>query len=587
MPPAEVSVPGPQDPRTRNKLLIETEIDSGVVEVASVPYEIQFSPEHRCNLRCVMCWSTVARNSGVVPLMDRKLPNDTFARFKKLEPWIPLWDWVSLTGSGEPLLSPALGDILQLLKPHHVFVTFNTHGLFIDRTKARMFVETGVDQVTISIDASTKDTYEKIRVNGKWEKLLEAIDALNSAKREMGSDRPQLRLTGNFMRQNLDDLPGLIDFAAAHGATSVLADCTQIYDPSMQQEALIYHPELTRTVVVETIRRARRRNIEFLNWVLVPPEGQTALEVEASALDELERPPAPQGLQRLAANVADSARSARYVARKIFSRELPNVVRRTSARVVRRLRVRRHGPATTPPAPNGGTLLPQPETTGASPPPPDAKTARSAILRACQKPWNGLMVWSDGSVRVCCYSELELGNLNQQPLQEVWNGEMAKALRRSFIEDRPPDGCRNCFIFTRTLKDKDTFLHLATTYDWGLEFPEAGAILQETHTIRGWALHQNGIRSVEVLIDGEIVGEACYGDERPDVAGMFRKYANHLRSGFTYALDAAPLKDGYHLFSLRMTDGDGRSIEAAHRTVRVQHQASALPAPLPSRPHAT
>jgi hypothetical protein len=90
-----------------NKRQIEQEIAEGICEVTSLTYDIQFSPEHRCSLRCVMCASTVLRNQGVTPLMDRRLPNNTLERFKKLEPHIRYFQQVSLTGSGEPLVSPA------------------------------------------------------------------------------------------------------------------------------------------------------------------------------------------------------------------------------------------------------------------------------------------------------------------------------------------------------------------------------------------------------------------------------------------------------------------------------------------------
>ena len=91
--------------------------------MATIPYEIQYSPEHRCNLRCVQCYATVVRNDGGVPLMDVKLPNNTLERFRKLESLIPYWISVSLTGSGEPLLSPAFSDILGVLRGHDCWVS--------------------------------------------------------------------------------------------------------------------------------------------------------------------------------------------------------------------------------------------------------------------------------------------------------------------------------------------------------------------------------------------------------------------------------------------------------------------------------
>lgn len=166
-------------PPALNQQQIESEIDEGIVEVATVPYDVQFSSEHRCNLRCVMCWATVARNAGVVPLMDQRLPNNTLERFKKLEPYLPSFRMLSLTGSGEPLLSPALPDILTRVAPHReVRTTFTTHGQLIDLAKARMLVASGLWAITVSADGVRKETHERIRVHSKWEKFLRAVNSL-------------------------------------------------------------------------------------------------------------------------------------------------------------------------------------------------------------------------------------------------------------------------------------------------------------------------------------------------------------------------------------------------------------------------
>ena len=125
-------------PRELNQRIVTREIIDGHVEVKSHPYEIQFSPEHRCNLRCVQCMATIERNLGTVPLMDKKLPVRALTRFKKLEPIIPYLRWLSLTGSGEPLMSPDLSAILEVAKQRtdECDLGFNTNGTLMTRGQA-------------------------------------------------------------------------------------------------------------------------------------------------------------------------------------------------------------------------------------------------------------------------------------------------------------------------------------------------------------------------------------------------------------------------------------------------------------------
>lgn len=505
-----------------NKRRIEQEIDDGTVEVSSLPYTIQFSPEHRCNLRCVMCASTVLRNQGITPLMDRRLPNNTLERFKKLEPYIPYFQTVALTGSGEPLLSPALPDILDILSKYtSVSIAFTTHAQIFDRDRAELLVRSGVHEIAISMDGACKETYEKIRVHAKWEKLLRTIDLLNQVKRKRQSVTPHICFAMNCMRQNIEELPALVDFARAHGGHKIAATTTLIYDIAMRHEALIHYPELTRQMVVETIRRAKRFSIQFDNRILEPPEGVRALEAEALALESANNPP-------------------------------PILVKIAGLR--QRLRpLLRHVPAPVASVPS----LPKKE--------------RADILKACQMPWTGLMVESDGNVKVCCYNSPYVGNLNKQPLEEIWNGAPIKALRRSFLVGRPPEGCRNCVIFAKSHDREEQFFQLTPTRFSNIDYPAEGTTLHGSVEIRGWAVDQKLVSKIEIVINDITAGDAALGVQRPDVEKVYPKFENSATSGFSFDVDTRMFADGYHMLALRIFNEDGESVEVDHRTVEVRN----------------
>ncbi len=57
---------------------------------------------------------------------------------------------------------------------------------------------------------------------------------------------------------------------------------------------------------------------------------------------------------------------------------------------------------------------------------------------ACFKPWNELNIYWDGKVVPCCLDydgKYVLGNLNEESLEEIWNGEKMQELRRQHIEN--------------------------------------------------------------------------------------------------------------------------------------------------------
>jgi MoaA/NifB/PqqE/SkfB family radical SAM enzyme len=481
-----------------NRLRVEQEIANGIVEVSSFPYIIQFSTEHRCNLRCVMCASTVLRNQGITPLMDMRLPENTLTRFRKLEPYIPHFQTISLTGSGEPLLSPALPDILDMLSPHrNTSIGFTTHFQIFDRERAELLVRTGVQSITISVDGACKETYEKIRVNAKWEKLLRNIDLLNEVKSERRSSTPNIVFAANCMRQNIEELSDLIDFARTHGGYSVLATNTVIYDKAMQREALVHYPDLTRRMVTETIRRAQLHGIWFDNRVWdIHNEVQT---IEPDLLRS--------GIVAKPAQIPASALPEQEVTHVCSTPSSTQPALSASERV-------RTRPHDSPPLP------PRPE------------KERADIIKACQMPWTGLMAESDGRVRVCCYTSPTLGNLNTQTLEEIWNGPPAQSLRRSFLAGRPPAGCRNCPIFTKTFESEDLFVQLMPSRFAAIEHPVDGAILHGNVEIDGWALDLESVSKIEIVINDITVGNARLGLERREVERVYPNFKNSAKSGY-------------------------------------------------------
>lgn len=56
----------------------------------------------------------------------------------------------------------------------------------------------------------------------------------------------------------------------------------------------------------------------------------------------------------------------------------------------------------------------------------------------CQFPFYQLLLQPNGDVSPCCWNQkLILGNIKRQNLDEIWNGDQIKSLRREFISNRP------------------------------------------------------------------------------------------------------------------------------------------------------
>ncbi len=75
--------------------------------------------------------------------------------------------------------------------------------------------------------------------------------------------------------------------------------------------------------------------------------------------------------------------------------------------------------------------------------------------------------------------------------------------------------------------------------------------------IFGWALDDNGIAAVDIVVDGVIVGRSTYGRSRPQVTRQFPGYPDTNLPGFSYQLDTTRFLNGLHRVQPRVLARSG------------------------------
>jgi radical SAM protein with 4Fe4S-binding SPASM domain len=66
------------------------------------------------------------------------------------------------------------------------------------------------------------------------------------------------------------------------------------------------------------------------------------------------------------------------------------------------------------------------------------------IHAPCEVPWGSATITGNGDVMACCMPGTVIGNLNEQSLDEIWNGPEFAAFRMRVNSLDPPASCRNC-----------------------------------------------------------------------------------------------------------------------------------------------
>lgn len=96
-----------------------------------------------------------------------------------------------------------------------------------------------------------------------------------------------------------------------------------------------------------------------------------------------------------------------------------------------------------------------------------------------------------------------------------------------------------------------------------------------SYPVFGWALSPGGVcipidgSTIDVLVDGVVVGHPTYNYSRADIASGYPGYCNSNGAVGLYYLNASGLSDGLHTIAWRVRDANGRTSEIGSRYFRV------------------
>tara|TARA_B110000503_G_C7106853_1_gene396295 strand:- start:1012 stop:1521 length:510 start_codon:yes stop_codon:yes gene_type:complete len=94
-----------------------------------------------------------------------------------------------------------------------------TNGLMFKEFHTKVpYVINNLQELGVSIDGATKETYEKLRLGGKWEKILEGLECMAEQKQKYG-----FRFILHFVVQkdNYHEMEKIIDMGERYGADRV------------------------------------------------------------------------------------------------------------------------------------------------------------------------------------------------------------------------------------------------------------------------------------------------------------------------------------------------------------------------------
>ena len=139
---------------------------------------------------------------------------------------------VKLNWRGEPLTHPRLPRLVDYAKRAGILeVLINSNAVELSERKSRDLIEAGLDVLIYSFDGGTKETYEKIRIRGKFDVVTSNLRRLIELRDELGSPT---KIMTSIIRQkealqevdgDLEQAPGRDDVVALfHGEIVAIND---------------------------------------------------------------------------------------------------------------------------------------------------------------------------------------------------------------------------------------------------------------------------------------------------------------------------------------------------------------------------
>src|SRR6266851_2568092 len=138
---------------------------------------------------------------------------------------------VVLHGIGEPMMVRALPRMIRYLKDRGTYVLFNTNGTLLSEKRGRELIDSGLDELRVSLDAAEPHAFKLVRGRDMFASIVRKLRLFRALQREPKAEQPRVSLWLTGLKETVDQL---CDFVR-------LAHDLDI--PEVYLQRLVYFPE--------------------------------------------------------------------------------------------------------------------------------------------------------------------------------------------------------------------------------------------------------------------------------------------------------------------------------------------------------
>ena len=214
-----------------------------------------------CNLNCIMC----PRRNAPKEMLNN-VPYDKIKNI--LDQVCPYTKTITFGGLGEPLIHPDFKKIVTTIKNYGCLIAFSSNGLLFDNAEMCDFLIKNVDSINVSIDASTEDTYKKVR-GGDFNKLRRGLLRLKEKKIKLNSATPKLNTKFTVMKLNYREINEFLELRYDLGIEGFSLGHVICSDDEMYRNLAIYND---KKLMEEYLELLENHNLKQMAQMKKPAE---------------------------------------------------------------------------------------------------------------------------------------------------------------------------------------------------------------------------------------------------------------------------------------------------------------------------
>jgi radical SAM protein with 4Fe4S-binding SPASM domain len=213
---------------------------TGSVRHLGNPFTISIEPTTSCNLRCPECPSGLRQFTRKTGALSLELYQNVISQLS------PDLFYLILYFQGEPYLNPLFFQMVEEAKKKRIYTATSTNAHFLTDNLARKTVESSLNRIIISLDGLDQATYEKYRVGGSVEKVIEGTRNLVRWKKELKSKTPYIILQFIVFSTNEHQVSDLKKWAKDLGVDKLELKTAQVYNYEEGNELIPSKKEYAR-----------------------------------------------------------------------------------------------------------------------------------------------------------------------------------------------------------------------------------------------------------------------------------------------------------------------------------------------------